>query len=172
MERPTALSGMPFDFVVEALETVDPIIGRMFGCFSIYVGGKIVLILRDRKDSPQDNGVWIATTAEHHSSLGAELPSMRSIEIFGPGPTGWQVIPTESDSFDQEVLHVCRLIKRGDIRVGKIPKLKRKKKPKKSVATDKTSTSKMRPVKPKPARKKLRKKVKIVRKKRIPAKQK
>lgn len=169
MERPPTMTGMPFEFVVEALESVQPVIGRMFGCFSIYVGGKIVLILRDRKDSTQDNGVWIATTAVHHESLAAELPSMRSIAIFGPGPTGWQVIPSESDSFDQEVEILCRLIRRGDVRVGKIPKAK---KPKKKAAAPKEPTPKkaVKTVR-RLRRKAVKKKVRVVRKKSVKKKQ-
>ena len=38
----------------------------MFGCTAIYVADKIMLILRDRPDETADNGVWLATTAQHH----------------------------------------------------------------------------------------------------------
>ncbi len=118
---------VPFDFVLEELAALNPIVGRMFGCFSLYIDGKIIFILRARESSPEDNGVWIATTAEHHESLQKDLPSIRSITLFGPGPTGWQVIPFESDHFDQDVLKACQLVRRGDLRIGKIPATKRKK---------------------------------------------
>ena len=162
---------MPFDFVLDELAELTPVVGRMFGCYSIYVGSKIVLILREGKTALEDNGVWIATTKEHHESLARELPSMRSIALFGTsGPTGWQVIPSESDSFEEEVLHVCNLICRGDVRVGKIPKPKKPKKPKTNSATTKKDSTTKTPrgaKKPLPhtARKSVKKIVSAVRKK-------
>ena len=47
------------------------------------VGEKIVLMLRNKATEMQDNGVWIATTEEHHASLRREFPQMRSIQLFG-----------------------------------------------------------------------------------------
>lgn len=129
---------IPFDFVIDELESMNPVVGRMFGCFSIYIDDKIIFILRERESSPEDNGVMIATTAEHHDSLQKDLPSMRSIAMFGPGPTGWQVIPFESDDFDRDVLRACALVRRGDPRIGKIPA----RKPKKSKATTKNVAKK------------------------------
>lgn len=130
MDRPL---NIPFDFVLEELAPLNPVVGRMFGCFSIYLDGKLIFILRDRPTYPEDNGVWISTTAEHHASLLEELPSMRSIAMFGPEPTGSQIIPFESDDFDRDVLRACAMVRRGDLRIGKIPK--RKKKPVKNKKT-------------------------------------
>ena len=123
MERP---QNIPFDFVLDELESMNPVVGRMFGSFSIYIDDKIIFILRERDSSPEDNGMWIATTAEHHETLQKDLPSMRSIALFGPGPTGWQIIPFESDDFDRDVLKACALVRRRDPRIGKIPARKRK----------------------------------------------
>lgn len=142
--------GIPFEFVLDELDSLDPVVGRMFGCFSIYIGAKIVLILRDRDTSREDNGLWVATTAEHHDSLRAEIPSLRSIAVFGPGPTGWQVIPFESDSFDEDASTICKLIRKRDVRVGKIPAKKRKKS-----TTKKTKASTVK--KPRKSRKPIRK---------------
>ena len=55
----------------------------MFGCLAVYVEDKIVLILRDKRDKTADNGVWLATTEEHHESLRREFPMMRSIQVLG-----------------------------------------------------------------------------------------
>lgn len=118
---------MPFGFIIDDLASMNPVVGRMFGCYSVYIGEKIVLILRQRKEPLADNGVWIATTAQHHESLASEFPSMRSIEVFGPGPSGWQVLPEESDNFEAEVTHLCKLVLRQDLRIGKIPAKKSKK---------------------------------------------
>ena len=40
----------------------------MFGCLAVYVQDKRVLILRDKREGAADNGVWLATTEEHHQS--------------------------------------------------------------------------------------------------------
>jgi hypothetical protein len=79
---------IPFEFVLEALARAKPYTKPMFGCTSVYVGEKIMLILRDRPEPAPDRGVWVATTTEHHAGLRRDLPSLRSIELFGPGPTG------------------------------------------------------------------------------------
>ncbi len=97
----------------------------MFGAHAIYIQEKIVLILRDKND--EDSGVWIATSQEHHQSLKKNFPSMRSIKIFGTGESSWQVLPKEDDDFETSVNRVCDLILKGDIRIGKIPKPKKKK---------------------------------------------
>jgi hypothetical protein len=105
---------------------LGPTTRPMFGCTAIYVGPRIVLVLRDGRGTA-DDGVWIATTAEHHDSLRKELPSIRSITVFGTGESGWQVIPAAAESFEEEVLWACELVRRGDPRVGKLPKPKKRK---------------------------------------------
>ena len=111
----------PYPFVLDELSRVMTHTKPMFGCTAIYVGEKIVLILRQRDSSPKDNGVWIATTEEHHASLKKEFPKMRSIAVFGPGVTGWQVLPESAPDFESSVYHACELIIAGDPRIGKIP---------------------------------------------------
>ncbi len=124
---------IPFDFVLDRLVQLGPIIKPMFGCYGVYIGEKIMLILRNRKDHSLDNGVWLATSKEYHISLKKELPSLRSIDLLGNGDTNWQILPLESDDFEESVIRTCELILSGDERIGKIPKPKKKKKgPKKS----------------------------------------
>jgi hypothetical protein len=94
----------------------------MFGCLAVYFEDKIILILRDRHDSPEDNGVWLATTARHHESLQREFPSMRSIQLFGRKPTHWQVLPVDAPDFEAAALRACSLIIARDPRIGKVPK--------------------------------------------------
>ncbi len=129
--RPKLVDGrvsakVPFEFVLDALLPKSPSIKRMFGCFAVYVGEKIVLMLREKFEHASDNGVWIATSKEDHISLKREFPSMRSIRVLGRGVTGWQVIPSSADDFESSVTHACELVLRGDPRIGKIPKKKRK----------------------------------------------
>jgi hypothetical protein len=93
----------------------------MFGCLAIYVKNKIVLILRDKPTNAADNGVWLATTEEHHRSLRREFPNMRSIQVLGKPVTGWQVLPVDAPDFESTALRACDLVLAGDDRIGKIP---------------------------------------------------
>jgi hypothetical protein len=117
---------VPYEFVLDALADLPTETRIMFGCLAVYLGDKIVLILRDRRDPPADNGVWIATTEEHHESLAREFPSMRSIQLFGSKTTGWQVLPADAPDFEQAALHACELIVARDPRIGKVPKSRQK----------------------------------------------
>jgi hypothetical protein len=100
----------------------------MFGCVAVYAGEKILLVLREKSEEDPDNGVWLATVREHHESLRQELPSLRSIQVFGSrGETGWQVLPATGAGFEEEAMHACSLILGGDERIGKVPKAKKPK---------------------------------------------
>jgi len=109
---------IPFEFVLEQLYSANPQIRPMFGCHAVYVRNKIVLILRNKENSIDDNGVWIATSKAHHSSLRKELPSMRALRVFGDS-SGWQNLPASANDFEEAVLFICELILKGDPRIGK-----------------------------------------------------
>jgi hypothetical protein len=103
----------------------------MFGCLAVYVRDKvqekIVLILRN-KDTPgqtADNGVWLATTEEHHQSLRRDFPNMRSIKVLGKKVTGWQVLPSDAEDFEEAALRACEFVLAGDPRIGKVPGARR-----------------------------------------------
>jgi hypothetical protein len=121
---------IPFEFVLEALLPLNPRVNPMFGAFAVYVGEKIVLALRNKEDHQEANGVWIATRSEYHSSLKKIFPSMRSIYLLSDGKaeTQWQMLPLDADDFESSALKVCELILRGDERIGRIPKPKKRKK--------------------------------------------
>ena len=119
---------VPFDFVLTELDELGPTTRPMFGCTAVYVEEKIVLILRDRPSHRDDNGVWVATVREHHETLRRELPSLRLINVLaGGGETGWQNIPADAATFEDDVLRACELVRSRDPRIGKIPKAKRPK---------------------------------------------
>jgi hypothetical protein len=118
---------MAFEFVVEQLMPIEPVVRPMFGCHAVYHGEKIVLITRSKSEHSGDNGVWVATVPEHHASLKKQFPSLRSIRLLGTAETAWQNIPAEADDFEESVLRICELILKGDPRIGKIPKARKKK---------------------------------------------
>jgi hypothetical protein len=120
---------IPHEFVLEEIASLSPRTRLMFGCLAVYVQQrgqegdreKIVLFLRDKPASPEDNGVWLATTYEHHESLREEFPRMRSIKVLGKALTGWQVLPADSDDFEKAARRACELVLAHDPRIGKIP---------------------------------------------------
>jgi len=112
---------IPHVFVLDALSALSPYTRPMFGCVAIYVKDKIVLILRDKPTNPADNGVWLATTEEHHQSLRREFPNMRSVQLLRKPVTGWQLLPVDSPDFESSALRACELVLAGDPRIGKIP---------------------------------------------------
>ncbi|HPH45802.1 MAG TPA: hypothetical protein PLJ60_01355 [Chryseolinea sp.] len=122
-----AKKSIPFEFVLENLGQLDIKVKAFFGCHSIYLGDKILLTLRNKKEHTDDNGVWIATETEHHANLQKLFPNMRSIKVFGGTSSNWQILPIDADDFEESVLHVCELILKHDPRIGKIPKKKKKK---------------------------------------------
>lgn len=126
MKKKRNHSSTPFPFVFDFLETLEVHTKPMFGCLAIYVKDKIVLILRDKEDYPSDNGVWLATTHEHHESLQTVFPSMRSLALFDSAkPTAWQNLPADSPDFEASVEKACDLIRKGDPRIGKVPARKK-----------------------------------------------
>lgn len=120
---------IPFDFILDELFALDPVVKPMFGCHAIYIGEKIMMIMRDKIDHEDANGVWIATSYEHQPSLKKEFPALISVAILTvPGrETEWQMIHKEDDNFESYVLKICSYINKGDPRFGKVPKAKRKK---------------------------------------------
>jgi hypothetical protein len=116
---------IPHEFVLEAIAPLSPTTRPMFGCLAIYVKDKIVLILRDKRDQTADNGVWLATTREHHQSLRQEFPHMRSIKVLGKKVTGWQVVPADAEDFEEAAQRACELVLAGDPRIGKVPGARR-----------------------------------------------
>jgi hypothetical protein len=116
---------VPHEFVLEAIAALSPKTRPMFGCHAVYVEDKIVLILRDKRDKTPDNGVWLATSEEHHQSLRREFPNMRSIQVLGKKVTGWQVLPVDAADFEEAALRACELILARDARIGKVPGARR-----------------------------------------------
>ena len=116
---------VPHEFVLDAIAALAPQTRSMFGCLAVYVADQIVLVLRDRLNLTADNGVWLATTEEHHQSLRREFPNMRSIQVLGKGVTNWQVLPADAPDFEQAALRACELIVARDPRIGKVPGARR-----------------------------------------------
>jgi hypothetical protein len=120
----------PYEFVLDALAQIQIKTRPMFGCLAIYVEDKIVLMLREKQKQREDNGLWLATSVDHHRSLHREFPSMRSIQLLGKEVTGWQVLPADAADFEEAAMRACELILARDPRIGKVPKSRGKSKAK------------------------------------------
>ncbi len=117
----------PHAFVLDAVGGVITRTKPMFGSLALYVNERIVLILRDKRDGSVNDGVWLATTAEHHASLKREFPNMRPV-VLPVGELGdWQVLASDTPDFEEAALRACELVLAGDPRIGKVPKSNRRK---------------------------------------------
>jgi|SRR3954454_19956174 hypothetical protein len=131
---------VPHAFILDAVASLSPETRPMFGCLAVYVKDKIMFALRDKRDhSAEDDGMWLATTEDHHKSLQKDFPNMRSIRVLGKKVTGWQVLPANEPDFEEAALRACEFIQAGDHRIGKIPNSRRSSKTiKKSKRVSKT----------------------------------
>jgi len=110
---------VPFDFVLDYLPS-NIILKKMFGMYYIYLGKKIMLILRKRANEPELNGIWLATEKKHHESLKIELPGFGGFTVKGYEHQGnWLFLRDDFDDFEGTAIKVCELISHGDLRIGR-----------------------------------------------------
>ena len=118
----------PHPFVLEALAPLNPEVRRMFSGFAVYIGDRIVCMLRDHQKSPHDNGLWLVlseTTDPADPELRREFPSVRSIALLGDKIRHWLLIPSDGPDFEAEALHACDLLLKSDRRLGRVPESRR-----------------------------------------------
>lgn len=97
----------------------------MFSGFAVYVGDRIVCMLREAIKSPKDNGVWLVLAEgvdPADKSLRREFPSLRRIELLGGKIGHWLLIPSDGKDFEAEAERFCELLLRRDTRLGRVPK--------------------------------------------------
>ena len=114
----------PHQFVLEALMPLEPEVRPMFSGFAVYVGDKIVLMLRDSLKSPADNGVWLVFSESARlddAGILRDFPSLRTIELLAGKIGHWRLIPSDSPTFESEALRACELLLTKDPRLGRVP---------------------------------------------------
>lgn len=115
---------IPYDFILNELYELDPVVKRMFGSHAIYIGEKIYFALRKSEKKPIDNGVWIATEKEHHQKLFQLFDSLRYFETIPMKK--WILLPADADDFEEVGVQLCDMIKNNHPAVGTIPNSKKK----------------------------------------------
>lgn len=120
----------PHPFLVEALASLDPEVRPMFSGYAVYIGDKIVCMLRESPRNTHDNGLWLvfSDTADHAGpAIRREFPSLRPIAALKGKIVHWLLIPSDSPTFESESLYACDLILRRDPRIGRIPQSRQSK---------------------------------------------
>jgi len=110
----------PYDFVFDYLPR-NVIVKPRFGMHYIYLDRKIMIILRKAAKNTGLNGIWVATSKEHHRSLVDDIPAMMDF-ILDNGEThdsGWRLLKEGGDDFETAAIRICELISHGDKRIGK-----------------------------------------------------
>ena len=116
------MTNPPYDFILDYLPA-GITLKKMFGMNYIYIGKKIMLILRKRDNEADLNGIWVATSKKYHESLKKEIPELGAFSITGDERLGnWLLIPDNSDDFEAAGIKICELITHHDPRVGHVPK--------------------------------------------------
>jgi len=113
------IKSVPFDFVFDYLPT-GITVKKMFGMHYIYLCKRIMLILRKSNNQPEWNGIWVATSKEHHESLKNNIPEFGPFVLNGDERHGhWLLIQGDAEDFEGAAIKVCEMISHGDARIGK-----------------------------------------------------
>lgn len=110
---------VPYDFVIRYLYPLRPVIKKMLGCYGLFIHQKLVLLLRDRHNQPEFNGIFVATQPLFFEALQSEIHiSNMSFDIDGVQHS-WIFLSEDLPEFDEKVRKTCEMIKAGDQRIGK-----------------------------------------------------
>lgn len=110
---------VPYQFVLKELYPIRPQIKKMLGCYSLILNKKILLLLRDKEENPEYNGVFVATQPEHFKSLQNEIHTSRMEFDLDGSKDSWIFISEDLEDFEMKVAKACTLIKNKDQRIGK-----------------------------------------------------
>ncbi len=123
---------VPFEFVLEALAGSDVRTRPMFGCTAVYVGELICFILCDREKMIEDRGIWVCIPDQQVQGMKEEFRELRGVSFFEDESSVWQLLPESHERFEERALLFCTLVKRGDPRIGRLPKKKNRSKKRRS----------------------------------------
>ena len=117
---------IPYSFIEDALSSKDITVKNMFGCYGVYIDGKIYFFMRKQPKKPELNGIWVAVSnPEHHSSLLKEFPGInndKKLITEKKSKNPWILISEANDKFEELAIKACSMILKNDERIGKITK--------------------------------------------------
>ena len=143
-----------YDFVLDALSELGPTTRAMFGSTGVYLGERVVFILRKKGDP--DDGVWVAFDEDRTSDATAALPNLQAIQRL-PNVRCWRKLAESHPEFEDDVLEACRLAGDPDGPLGKIP-VRQKSKKARRVETSPRAAKPAKKRVARPAKKKKRRK--------------
>jgi hypothetical protein len=111
---------VPFDFILDELAPIRPVVKQMFGFTYLYLAEKLLFGLREQIGRPNTNGIWIFTEAEHLDSLRREFPLLSRQYFWKSGNKGWVVLTSKNEHFEEYAYKACELALRGDRRLGRV----------------------------------------------------
>ncbi len=111
---------LPFDFVIEELSELRPVVKSAFGFTYVYLDERLLFTLRDNVKQPSTNGMWLFTSSEHVDSLAKEFPDLSRRQIWRSGKNCWIVLASRLECFEEYALKACELILNGDRRIGRL----------------------------------------------------
>lgn len=113
---------MPYSFVLDYLPE-DITVKPMFGVHVFYRGLKTLFLQRKKVTDLEINGIWVAILPEHVANVRTDIPTLADLGRHS-GKGEWHLIPEANNSFETDVLTLCRLISNGDVRIGKLKDIK------------------------------------------------
>jgi hypothetical protein len=79
-----------------------------------------MLILRERPNEPELNGIWVATGKKYHESLENNIPELSAVSITNDERLGnWLFLKKHAEDFEGAGIKICELIRHGDKRIGR-----------------------------------------------------
>lgn len=109
---------MPYSFVLDYLPE-DVTVKPMFGVHVFYRGSRMLFLQRKKLSTPEINGIWVAIIAQYVESVKEDIPSLTDLGRHS-GKGQWHLIPEAGESFETDVLKLCRLVSNSDYRIGKL----------------------------------------------------
>jgi len=116
---------IPFEFVLDELSALDLHTRPMFGCTAVYIGSKIVLVLRKKEKMDADTGIWVCIPDEHVAVMKERFGMLRGVSFFEDPDSAWQVLHETDPAFEETALQFCSMIKKGTPLIGRVPKQKK-----------------------------------------------
>ena len=109
---------VPYDFILRYLYPITPKIKKMLGCYGLIVNTTLLLLLRERENQPEFNGIFVATQPQFFDALQNEVHASNMQFNFDGAVHSWIFLSEDLPDFDEKVKKTCEMIKAGDQRIG------------------------------------------------------